>query len=147
MTSARDMTSVEKPDPSSDVDDVLSSIRRLVLEEERKAPKTAPLISEDDVNLDEALVLTPQDRVEEPPSPRRLTPVVQETETAVSAEDRVLEEVEGRIDEEVLKGLVADVLRQELQGSLGERITRNVRKLVRQEVRLALAAQSKGKNG
>jgi hypothetical protein len=30
-------------------------------------------------------------------------------------------------------------VREELQGALGERITRNVRKLVRREIRLVLA--------
>lgn len=43
------------------------------------------------------------------------------------------------IDMDVLRRLVADILRQELQGALGERVTRNVRKLVRAEIRRALA--------
>ena len=37
--------------------------------------------------------------------------------------------------------LVADIVREELQGALGERITRNVRKLVRREIHRALTAQ------
>lgn len=45
------------------------------------------------------------------------------------------------LDEEMLRDLVADIVRQELQGALGERITRNVRKLVRREIHRALAAQ------
>lgn len=45
------------------------------------------------------------------------------------------------IDEEALRDLVADIVRQELQGALGERITRNVRKLVRREIHRALASQ------
>jgi hypothetical protein len=44
------------------------------------------------------------------------------------------------LDEESLRELVADIVRQELQGALGERITRNVRKLVRREIHRALAA-------
>lgn len=44
------------------------------------------------------------------------------------------------IDEETLREMVADIVRQELQGTLGERITRNVRKLVRREIHRALAA-------
>jgi hypothetical protein len=47
---------------------------------------------------------------------------------------------EGFLDEETLRRIVADVVREELQGALGERITRNVRKLVRREIRLVLAA-------
>jgi hypothetical protein len=47
---------------------------------------------------------------------------------------------EGFLDEETLRRIVAEVVREELQGALGERITRNVRKLVRREIRLVLAA-------
>jgi len=45
------------------------------------------------------------------------------------------------LDESALRDLVADIVRQELQGVLGERITRNVRKLVRREIHRALASQ------
>lgn len=45
------------------------------------------------------------------------------------------------IDMDMLRDLVAEVIREELQGPLGERITRNVRKLVRQEIARALEAQ------
>ncbi|MDU8912801.1 hypothetical protein [Aestuariicoccus sp. MJ-SS9] len=45
------------------------------------------------------------------------------------------------IDEDVLRDMVADIVRQELQGVLGERITRNVRKLVRREINRALLTQ------
>lgn len=41
-------------------------------------------------------------------------------------------------DEEALRDLVAEVVRQELQGALGERITRNVRRMVRREIQQAL---------
>lgn len=45
------------------------------------------------------------------------------------------------MDEEALRDIIAEVVREELQGDMGVRITRNVRKLVRREIRLALAAQ------
>lgn len=45
------------------------------------------------------------------------------------------------VDEQMLRALVAEVVRQELQGALGERITRNVRKLVRREIMRALTSQ------
>lgn len=48
------------------------------------------------------------------------------------------------IDEAMLREMVADIVRQELQGALGERITRNVRKLVRREIHRALAAHDLG---
>ena len=40
-----------------------------------------------------------------------------------------------------LRALIAEVVRQELQGTLGERITRNVRKLVRREIYRVLGTE------
>ncbi len=48
---------------------------------------------------------------------------------------------EGVLDEETLREIIVEVVREELQGVLGQRITRNVRKMVRREIRLALAAE------
>ena len=45
------------------------------------------------------------------------------------------------IDEDALRDMVGEIVRQELQGALGERITRNVRKLVRREIHRALVAK------
>lgn len=44
-------------------------------------------------------------------------------------------------DEQVLRDMVREIIREELQGGLGERITRNIRKLVRAEIARALATQ------
>lgn len=52
-------------------------------------------------------------------------------DTSPEAADPTGDEV---IDEGVLYQLVAHIVRQELQGELGEKITRNIRKLVRAEV-------------
>ncbi|MEP2715176.1 hypothetical protein [Pseudophaeobacter sp.] len=72
-------------------------------------------------------------------------------DAATLAEEAVTEEAldglqgfageESYLDEDSLRELVADIVRSELQGALGERITRNVRKLVRREIQRALAAQ------
>jgi hypothetical protein len=45
-------------------------------------------------------------------------------------------------DEDALRELISIVLREELQGVLGERITRNVRRLVRKEVQSALTLKN-----
>lgn len=45
------------------------------------------------------------------------------------------------LDPEALRLMVAEILREELQGPLGERMTRNVRKLVRSEIRRAFAGR------
>jgi len=44
-------------------------------------------------------------------------------------------------DEVALRALVARVVREELQGDLGQRITSDLRKLVRREIRMILAAE------
>ncbi|MDJ0826174.1 MAG: hypothetical protein QNJ16_11790 [Rhodobacter sp.] len=43
------------------------------------------------------------------------------------------------IDEDALREMVSNLVREELQGVLGERITRNVRRLVRREIQRAMA--------
>jgi len=77
-------------------------------------------------------------------------------EAASEAPAKALEEEEAALDDPVLDGgdpdemvfdeamlreLVTDILREELQGALGQRITRNVRKLVRAEIARALASR------
>ncbi|MEQ6204020.1 hypothetical protein ABMC88_13295 [Sulfitobacter sp. HNIBRBA2951] len=101
------------------------------------APDTPAMAWEDDVDLDangapmeEALVeetvdAETSDVVEDEAAP---------TAAAIGGDDQLL-------DEEALRELVSDIVRTELQGALGERITRNVRKLVRREIHRALAAQ------
>lgn len=51
------------------------------------------------------------------------------------------DEDEPHYDEVLLREIVRDLLREELQGTTGERITRNIRKLVRAEIARALAIQ------
>ncbi|MDV4168367.1 hypothetical protein [Rhodovulum sp. FJ3] len=62
--------------------------------------------------------------------------------TSETTEDNVFEDDLSEVfDEEMLRDLVSEFVRKELQGELGERITRNVRKLVRREINRALAAR------
>ena len=79
-------------------------------------------------------------------APAKAEPVAEDEDEIDVAEvltAAVLEDENLRVmDEAELHDLVREILRQELQGSLGERITRNVRKLVRAEVNRALAASS-----
>lgn len=48
------------------------------------------------------------------------------------------------LDEETLRQIIREVLREELSGPLGERITRNIRKLVHQEIARALSLRDIG---
>ena len=47
----------------------------------------------------------------------------------------------GNLDQNALRELVRQMIREELQGALGERITRNVRKLVRREINRTLISK------
>lgn len=50
-------------------------------------------------------------------------------------------DLQAEADAEILREIVADIVRQELQGPLGERITRSVRMLVRREINRALESR------
>ncbi|SEW25983.1 hypothetical protein SAMN04488515_1893 [Cognatiyoonia koreensis] len=47
----------------------------------------------------------------------------------------------GVVDEEALRQIVMRIVRDELQGKMGERITRNVRKMVRREIHRVITSQ------
>ena len=59
------------------------------------------------------------------------------------AEGRALDLVDdmARADDAALRDLVAEIVREELAGELGDRITRNVRKLVRREIHRVLSGR------
>lgn len=93
-----------------------------------------------------------KDRLQETEEPEAAEPenVTQEAAepdaVAEAREERAKEDALGAegdaiLDEEALRDLVAEIVRDELQGALGERITRNVRKLVRREIHRAMAIQ------
>ena len=83
----------------------------------------------------------------EPPAAQSATPPTDEAEDEIDVAGvlsaAMLQDESIRVmDEAELQSLVRDLVRHELQGALGERITRNVRKLVRAEVNRALAARA-----
>jgi hypothetical protein len=63
------------------------------------------------------------------------------TEDAVFQEPMDYTDEDSFVDEETLREMVSDMVRSELQGELGDRITRNVRKLVRREIHRAMASR------
>ncbi len=66
-----------------------------------------------------------------------------ETRLPVSAAERATAASEGALDleDDRLRAMVQAVIREELQGELGERITRNIRKLIRAEIHRAFLAR------
>ena len=109
--------------------------------------------AEDDTSADlveDAEIVSPTEGLdpfepEEDDDPVAETPVSDEPAAAgvnaFLAEEDPLGDEAAILDEEALRDLVTEIVRQELQGSLGERITRNVRKLVRREINRALSTQ------
>lgn len=76
------------------------------------------------------------DTADEPPQVAPVPPVSFEESIDFTASDRG-----GLVDEDMLREIVSEMVRSELQGELGDRITRNVRKLVRREIHRALASR------
>ncbi len=111
----------EKTRPPRFTDD--TRLRRIVFEaEERAAEVFEPEIHSADGELDEA-----DDAISSEPG----------YELAAGAEAGASALA---FDEEELRELVSDLVREELRGALGERITGNVRKLVRREIHRVLAS-------
>lgn len=130
-----------------EIEDVLNSVRRLVAQEERRSRATP-------------LILTPAMRVGgDAPArgePVESAPVLSEPEVEADADDadaiddragptanlpdtaRRGESLPLAMDEAALQQMVTQIVRDELHGKLGERITLAVRKLVRNEIARAL---------
>ncbi len=65
---------------------------------------------------------------------------IEDDEAALARETDATDQPDAHfIDEDALREIVSELVRAELQGDLGDRITRNVRKLVRREIHSALA--------
>jgi hypothetical protein len=112
------------------------------------SPEPLAMAWEDDVELDATGAPIAASLDEEPTEATAMR-----DETIVEAESYVEEEAaapqeatkgaatEEYLDEDMLREMVEEIVRKELQGVLGERITRNVRKLVRREIHRAMTAQ------
>ncbi|WP_323803593.1 hypothetical protein [Sulfitobacter litoralis] len=90
----------------------------------------------------------PEERIVDSPFAARVTAAdaavedtTDEPTTAAQHDDAAPFGTDEYLDEEMLRDLVSEIVRSELQGALGERITRNVRKLVRREIHRALTSQ------
>ena len=95
----------------------------------------------DEAVVEESNVLHAEDAW--PQSQACQTPVAEEVATSTAVVQTFAQDDTPalEIDEETLRQMVVDIVRQELQGALGERITRNVRKLVRREIHRMLISQ------
>lgn len=114
-----------QPSPEA-LADVLASIRALVSAETQARISATP--EEGDV-----LLLTREMKVE-PSGPQ----------AGLADDIPSLTPAAPIFDEETLRAAINAIVRDELQGELGDRITRNMRKLIRQEIGSILEEQNRG---
>ncbi len=97
---------------------------------------------EPDGESDDAYSGTPTKAVNWPEDPAGQTPAAeQDTPVIFTRSAGPRQPAKPALDDDALTELVARIVREELQGALGEGITRNIRKMVRREINKALAAQ------
>lgn len=148
-----------------DANEVLSSIRRMVSEEaqNKAAEALEPLeLGIADLADRTPLMLTPEQAIDEPkedaapsvplaqPKGQEMTDARPSTETGADdmavnlLVDDIAEDSAVAFDEQRLRTLVREVIREEFEGDLGERVSRNIRRLVRREIAQAFnGGQSK----
>ena len=118
---------MDKPGETESLAEVLASIRALVSAETES--RTG------DAGEGTVLVLTPEMRVRKGAGAGGLAEGLKAPAEGSAAPI---------LDEESLRAVINAIVREELQGELGERINRNLRKLVRQEISQVLEEQRKG---
>lgn len=98
-----------------------------------------PAVEDAEVDVAQFVHTEPQDTVQDVQSD-------QAPQMGAASDDTFdgLETESEYVDEEALRDLVLEIVREELQGAMGERITRNVRKLVRREIHRILSSQDLG---
>jgi hypothetical protein len=79
--------------------------------------------------------------VPESDDPDGLSAFDQDSDAALEAEVTAFLSNRTLANEDALRRLIVEIVHQELQGALGERITRNVRKLVRREISRTIASE------
>lgn len=125
----------ERPEPPIDGDDpealadVLASIRELVSAETASRMTQGP-------GTGTVLMLTDDMRIDADPELRTGEVLA---DGIAAGPDRL--PPAPILDEEALRGVVNSIVREELQGELGDRISRNLRKLIRREIGQVLAEQ------
>jgi cell pole-organizing protein PopZ len=118
----------------ADAEETLTgNIREWVDHEDTATPEEAPVV--------EPLEAEGLKVVSEPEPVDEALVFEMEDETREAGAEAFVYDDEAVIDEETLRDMVAEIVREELQGALGERITRNVRKLVRREIGRVLASR------
>jgi hypothetical protein len=107
--------------------DILASIKRIVAEEDRRSLNHVPTFAQGD---DAVFDLTPELRIDDGGA-----------ELANALATEAPEATTPTIDEAAVADIARIVVREELNGPLGVAMTRNIRKMIEDEVARALAAR------
>jgi hypothetical protein len=105
----------------------------------RRSATAAPVEPEDEIQAEPEMPTTQMPRSAIPGAEAAMAASDIDADHETPADTLTSDEA-AVIDEEMLRDLISEIVRQELQGALGERITRNVRRLVRREIQRALSA-------
>lgn len=103
---------------------VTASLPSVIADSVKDAVLSRPKTEPGSMSPDPALLA----ETEQQPAESPFAPVAEPAPTPETAPEAAIP------DKEALRPLVAELIREELQGEMGERITRNVRKLVRREI-------------
>lgn len=138
---AEDASTDEPPALADAAGDTVAAPEAAQAEDEPDTEQTPDMLAE---TSDAA---HPDDTAEAPMRPtivRGGQPVLHDAEPEEDddPDDEAVAPATAKIDEDALRLMVAQLIREELRGVLGERITSNVRKLVRREIQRALRDQT-----
>ena len=123
-------TPIADADPDSAAETMPHDLQADTVLQQETAENDADLICADSIVFDDDILLQPKADAA--------------NEADLHDGDAEIDDTAEFLNEDILREIVRDMIREELQGTLGERITRNVRKLVRAEVNRALAAHDYG---
>ncbi len=129
---------MREPISDADQDDVVASVRRLVSREDGDVPPARLLLTAAlRVPEERAAALEAERAAPSAPAEQPLAPLLlrERVDTAPDSAGAL------PTDPEALRLLVAEIVREELHGVMGERVTRNMRKMVRNEVARAIASR------
>ncbi len=119
---------LKKPEPLVLRADMAATLKKAPVEEVENAEPVVVTVFQEMPKDDDLEIVMPDDIEDDE--------VALETTTAAKHSA-----TEPSISEDALREIVCELVRAELQGDLGDRITRNVRKLVRREIHHALATR------
>ena len=103
----------------------------------------APVVTSADKNGFASFEETAESEVEDPPAEQNsaVNQMASQIVDTAELESIVASKMGSLIDQDALRALVVKTVHEELTGELGERITRNVRKLVRREINRVITSR------